>query len=565
VDYNPLSPAIRDILTAIRHRKSLEDVVALILDRSCQLADAVHGSFVKVDPDARELLITCVHGPDWTPEKQGLVLKVGEGITGKVAETGIPYLCADTSRDPDYYPLFDYVRSELVVPVMGDDRVWGIINLDGLEPNAFDANTLSSLRVFGELCAFAINLRREMLEQERWQARALKHEKLAALGEVIAGIAHEINNPLTSILGHANLLSLRHELLHDPSVQGILTEARRTADLVRSLLTFSRQDDLEKRIIDVCALVRSVSGIKQYHLRVNNITMEVDDCGHTPCPVRANAQQLQQVLLNLLNNAVQAIPEDRADGNIRVKVARRGEQVLITVEDNGIGISEEVQDQLFDPFFTTREIGQGRGLGLTIAHTILEQHGGGLSFDSLPAGGTRFTIHLPVAHDPTPEQTELGLADIQEGVPARDGAAPAANGNGKRAHQPEGWRILVVDDEPLILETLEAFLSASGLRPELARDGSEALERLREHDFDVILSDIRMPGMDGLAFYTAARELNERYGRHFLFMSGDLVREDTRAFVAKSGCPVLEKPFQMHQLLELLAQRAGAEEAGAGN
>ncbi|MEM1060259.1 MAG: ATP-binding protein [Verrucomicrobiota bacterium] len=554
MDYNPLSPAIRDILTAIRHRKSLEDVVGLILQRSCLLADAVSGSFVKVDHDRRELLITSVHGPGWTPEKQAVTLKIGQGVTGKVAETGIPHLCADTARDQDYYPIFDEIRCELAVPVMGEDRVWGIINLEGLEPHAFDANTLSTLRVFGELCAFAISLRLEMIEQERWQTRALKSEKLAALGEVIAGIAHEINNPLTSILGHANLLSLRHELVGDPSVEGIVTEAHRTASLVRSLLTFSRAEDTERRLLDVNELVDSVIGIKQYHLRVHHIRMEVERAAE-PCPVRANPQQLQQVVLNLLNNAVQAIPEERDDGRIRLAVSRRGEQVVLTVEDNGVGICDEAQDQLFDPFFTTREVGQGRGLGLTVAHTILEQHGGGVTFHAVPGGGTQFVVHLPVAHpDPADTQTELVLAEAPGELAAVEEEEIVGEETAPDAPEAAARRVLVVDDEPLILDSLESFLSEAGLEPVLARDGEEALEALRRQPADVILSDIRMPKMDGLEFYTALGELDPGYQRRFLFMSGDLVRNDTRAFVANSGCPVLEKPFHMSRLLELLAE-----------
>lgn len=549
MDYHPLNPAIRDILTAIRHRQSLEDVVALILDRSCQLADAVHGSFVKVDHDTSELLITCVHGPDWTPEKRGFVLKVGKGITGKVAETGIPYLCSDTARDPDYYPLFDFVRSELVVPVIVNDKIWGIINLDGMRPNAFDAETLATMRVFGELCAFAISIRWEMIEHERWQAHVLKNEKLAALGEVIAGIAHEINNPLTSILGHATLLSLRHKLEEDSSLQGILDETRRAADLVRSLLHFSRQDELEKLNIDVNEIVEAVVSLKQYQFRVHNISLELD-LSRSPCPVLASPPQLQQVLLNLINNAIQAIPDERRDGFITVSTERQGERVEISVIDNGTGISDEAQKQLFDPFFTTREVGQGRGLGLTIAHSIAEQHGGGLRFNARPEGGTRFVMELPLAHGESDYELWKQAEKQTQSIPQID----------MNEEPPAQSRVLVVDDEPLILETLEAFLRHSGMEPILARDGEEAIGHVRDSQFDAVLSDIRMPNMDGLQFFDAAVAHDKRYRERFVFMSGDLVRESTREFVSESGCPCLEKPFNMQQVLDLLQTKIIGQE-----
>src|SRR5260221_4535572 len=399
MDPNPVAIAIREVLTAIRQRKRVEEILEMVLNYSSALGDALHGSIVTVDHNAQKLIITSVRGEDWTLEKQMCQLELGEGLTGHVARTGTPYLCGDTRVDPNYFPLFENVMCELVVPIIVEEKVWGLINLDGLEAHAFDESTLSTIALLAELAAFAIKLRIDLTEQERLQRHLIQSEKLASLGETMAGLADEINNPLTSILTNAQLLALRRGGPADEtSIQAIVQEAKRTADLVKNLLAFSRKESKKREVIGVNELIKQAVNLKRYQLRVNNIQM-IAEPSEISYPVLVTAQQMQQVLLNLLNNAEQAITKTEHPGIIRVEVGRRGDMVFITVADNGNGIPAHVLPFIFDPFFTTKTLGEGTGLGLSIAHTLIENHGGAISAKSEP-GNTIFTIELPMARSP---------------------------------------------------------------------------------------------------------------------------------------------------------------------
>jgi two-component system NtrC family sensor kinase len=537
-NYDAILPAIKDVLIAIRQRRRVDEILELILDRGCRLAHAVHGSFMLVEDATGRLVITSTHGPDWKLEQQNCRLLVGQGITGQVAKTGLPYLCRDTSLDPHYYRLFDYVRSEMAVPVMVHDQVWGVLNFDGMDPDSFDEEALATLSVFGELASFAITLRIELTEQERLQKNLVQKEKLASLGEVIAGIAHEINNPLTSILAHASLLTLKRGGEEDEkSLVAITSEARRTATLVRNLLAFSRKSPEFRETVGINDLIQQVAVLKAYQLKLINIELLVD-LDVISYPVLVRHQQIQQVLLSLIHNAEHAIGPNRSDGFIRLATQRKGQSVVVSVADNGHGIPHEVRHLVFDPFFTTKEFGKGAGLGLSMAQSMIEAHGGNLEFTSDLGLGTTFTLTLPLAESPESSADP----ESQNGGCRLQGLAFSERA--MRGH------ILIVDDEPEILDSLCELLHHMNIRCTLARDGAAALGNLRKEAFDAILSDIRMPGMDGIELYRQAVALDATYSGRFVFMSGDLVRDSTRDFLRGTHCPCLEKPFLIEGLLK---------------
>ncbi len=543
MDSNPVAIAIREVLTAIRSRKRVDEILEMILTYSSDLGRAVHGSIVTVDHKARKLVITSTRGANWTLEKQMHRLSLGEGLTGHVALTGKPYLCNETRVDPNYFPLFDNVRSEMVVPIIVEERVWGLINLDGLKPDAFDEFTLSNVTLMAELASFAIKSRIDVTEQDRLQRHLIQSEKLASLGETIAGIAHEINNPMTSILSHAQLLTLhRGGPADEASIGVIVQEAKRTADLVKNLLAFSRKESKQREVVNAYELIRQAVNLKRYQFRVNNIQLVVEPTNEL-LPVSVTASQMQQVLLNLLNNAEQAITKNGRPGIIQVTASRKGERVIITVSDNGTGIPAHVLPNIFDPFFTTKKLGEGTGLGLSIAHTLIENHGGSIYARSSP-GNTVFTIELPLASG-----AELSI-DTRQTQPL---PKPPARQAVKRG------RILVVDDEVSIVDAISDFLDLQNIEVDKANDGAEAVRLLEKGHYDAIVSDIRMPGVDGPQLYEKAAAIDPEYRNRFLFMSGDLVRDSTQSFVSTLECPCLLKPFPLQVLFQHLQPHLNRE------
>jgi len=529
-----IGTAIRDVLSAIQDRKHVNEIINVILDRACQLVNALHGTFLTLEGD--RLIITSTHGPDWNDELRSRQYGIGQGIVGHVIETGEPYITGEVTTDPYYIPLFTGMHSVISTPVLINDKVWGVISIDSPLPSAFDEQTQGLLAVFAELASFSIRARVEQQQEDMAQRQLLDSAKQASLGDIIAGVAHEINNPLTSILTHASLLTLKRGGEADAlSIKTIQEEADRTAELVKTLRSFGREEDSGKHTVGINEIINQAVSIKKFPLQDKNISL-VTELEPFSLQVTANPSQIQQVLLNLIENAEQAIPISRRDGHIHVKAARFSNRVRIAVSDNGVGIPADKQKQIFDPFFTTKPVGQGMGLGLTTAYAIVENHGGQLTLESSTAAGTRFIFDLPLA---VSADTYLSAHGGNLGQPVL-------------VVKPGTGKVLLVDDEPYILESLSDFLQTQEIETKTANDGLVALEILRNESFDVIVSDIRMPGMDGMQLYNSARDVDARYAKNFIFITGDLVRGNNRNFVENTGCSYLEKPFSPVTLYQSL-------------
>lgn len=541
--------AIREILEAIQAKQPLEDVMQVILHWACALTGSVHGSFVTIDRGDNRLRITSVYGPDWTDEIRSRRLGLGEGITGRVAATGEPYLCHDTAQDPNYLPWFDYVRSEMTVPIFLQSQVWGIINLDGVRPNEYNDSSLSQVMLFAQLAASAIDLRLKWDFEQRMQSELMQVEKMASLGKLIAGIAHEINNPLTAILGGASLLACDAADPEDrETLEAIAREARRAADLVKNLLDFSRRESGNMEVRDLNTIVSNTCGLVRHQLNLKNIRLDLGFTGESP-RVRVNSLQIEQVLLNLINNAEHAIEMGgRIDGNIAVEVGDDGTNATILIRDNGIGMPVEVRDAIYDPFFTTKGVGKGTGLGLSIVQGIIRAHEGQITCSSGLHAGTVFTITLPRAQL-TDDETMKAISAPE--IPA----APRPPVNPDRD---SCLRILVVDDEELIRIALSRFLKSYGHSLVTANDGQEALAIAHRENFDLVISDVRMPRMNGLEFYHGMLELDREYRNRFIFMTGDLISNDLITRVRENPCPCLEKPFHFSQVLQLIPSQKPA-------
>ncbi|MGE5243914.1 MAG: ATP-binding protein [Betaproteobacteria bacterium] len=362
----------------------------------------------------------------------------------------------------------------------------------------------------------------------------LQAEKMAALGQTISGVAHELNNPLATILSWAERLSQR-TALDEASRRGletILGESERAARIVRNLLTFARKRQTTRAMVDVNQVVRETLALRAYDQRLSNIAV-IDALAAGLPQVFADGHQLQQVLLNLVINAEQAMLSANGRGILVVRTWHDAQQesVVLEINDDGPGIPEDVQPKIFDPFFTTKDVGQGTGLGLTVAYAIVQEHGGRIRLESKPSSGASFYVELPVTG------ASLPPAPIRR--PALADAAAAVAGES----------ILVVEDEAALAAAVIDALRDAGYVVDRAGDGEEALAKIREQAFDLVVCDLKMPRLDGKAFYRTLSAVAPGLARRVVFVTGDVAGTDAEQFLTESGCRWLAKPFRLADLL----------------
>jgi PAS domain S-box-containing protein len=370
----------------------------------------------------------------------------------------------------------------------------------------------------------------------------LQAEKMAALGQTISGVAHELNNPLATILSWAERLTARDQL-EDPVRRGldtILSESERAARIVRNLLTFARKRQTTRAMVDINQVVRETLALRAYEQRVSNVI--VFDALAAGLPqVFADGHQIQQVLLNLIINAEQAMLSTKGRGTIVVRTWHdaKHETILLEINDDGPGIPDDLQPKIFDPFFTTKEVGQGTGLGLTVAYAIVQEHGGRIRLESKSASGASFFIELPVSGAKIPA---LPVAHPPLARPAE----PARNAS-----------VLVVEDEAALANAVTDALGDAGYAPTHAADGEHALELVTERSFDAVICDLKMPRMDGKSFYRKLAASKPELAKRVIFVTGDVAGTDAEAFLEESGCMWLAKPFRLGDLLRAVRELLG--------
>jgi PAS domain S-box-containing protein len=387
---------------------------------------------------------------------------------------------------------------------------------------------ISAVSIIWEGKPATLNFLTDITERKKAEQQVLVNAKLASVGELVAGVAHEVNNPLTGVIGYAQLLAERQDVPQSvkEDLQKIYEESQRTVKIVKNLLGFARQYKPEKNLVDINELIERTLELEAYKMRTGNVGLSTKLGTDIPL-ILADYNQIQQVLLNIMSNAQQAMAETKRKGKITVTTDVVEDYVRISVADNGPGISPENITIIFDPFFTTKPAGSGSGLGLSVCHGIIAEHGGNIYAESTPGKGTTFTIELPIA---TGEQVV-----IKEKEPA-----------GRKRRQPRRkmtGNILIAEDEPSIRAVLTRNLSASGYQVQAVSDGKTALGKLAKNAYDVIFTDLKMPGMSGRELYEAMKKKHPNSAKRVVFITGDVMTPDTHDFLVSTRRSYLIKPF----------------------
>ena len=381
---------------------------------------------------------------------------------------------------------------------------------------------------------------RDVSEQRRTDVQLQQAEKLAAMGQLVSGVAHEINNPAAIISGFAETLLL--DRLGDEQrdmVRMMRDEAQRIGRITANLLAFARSGGKERGLVELNDVVQRTFALRSYYLSTLNILVSLDlDPGNPK--TWANGSEMQQLLLNLLINAEQALLTVPPPRSIVLRTRVDGQNVLLQCADTGPGVPLEIQAKIFDPFFTTKPEGVGTGLGLSICYGIARDHGGRIWVESVPGAGATFTVAM--LRDPRAVQRPAAP------LPER-AAAPSTP-----------LKVLVVDDEAGLRHAVVSFLERRGFEAHGVGDGREALATLGRDSTppDVIVTDVRMPGMGGREFLARLRAEHPRLVRRLVFSTGDTFAPETAALLQEAGAAVLMKPFDFSQLETVIRSIASA-------
>ena len=382
---------------------------------------------------------------------------------------------------------------------------------------------------------FDMTERREVEAELARQREALyQSEKLAALGSLLAGVAHELNNPLSVVVGQSQLLQ---ETATDDKAAAragkIAKAADRCSRIVRTFLAMARQEPTQRAAVDVNELIRATLDVTGYSLRTAGVEVRLALDESLPS-ISADPDQLNQVFTNLIVNAQQAITGGAGQGELRIgsRWDAKTRRVVLSFEDTGPGIAKEDLARVFEPFFTTKEVGEGTGIGLAVCHKIIDGLGGEISVDSKLGKGARFRIALPKAADGIGDGAD---EDVPEVVPGT-------------------CRVLVIDDEPEVIRMIGDVLVAAGHTVTTTDSGEQALKLLARQEFDVILCDVRMPGMNGPQLYETLGSLSPRLTSRFGFMTGDTFSSSVQRFLDDCGRPYAQKPFTPDEIEALVGQ-----------
>jgi PAS domain S-box-containing protein len=530
--------ALNAIATISTQSFDLDEILNLTLRQVVTLFSSETGSIYLADPGGQILRRRAGWGHRSEGRARFSELRLPDGFGELITRSRTEVIT------PDYLPhipevVADFVkadglRSWVWVILWGKDGPAGVIGVGSREAREFNSSdesllvaiarqlaaTLEKVRLYEESCRAYENLR---LAQEQ----LLQSEKMSAVGQLISGVAHELNNPLTAILGYAQLLE--GEGLNERAqdfVSKLFKQAQRTHRVVQNLLSFARQRKPQKAEVDLRRVLDEALALRDYDFRVNNIRVERQIDETLPAVV-ADSHQIEQVFLNIINNALDAMLETQNKGILKVRSFASDNRVWIEFHDSGPGIQDA--KKIFDPFYTTKAVGKGTGLGLSICYGIVKEHGGEINASNSPEGGAVIQLRLPA---------------VDRAAPALANVAPVRNDGVVQG------RILLAEDEEAVREFASAVLAGAGADVVAVSNADEAKARLQRESFDGVIMSGRMPGgMTVASMHEWISQKHPELEHRILFTFAHVADEETRAFLEKNNIPSLLKPFEIADLL----------------
>jgi PAS domain S-box-containing protein len=533
---------LNNIAVTFNQSFDLDEILQLIMLQMVELFSTDTAAVYLFDEETNTLTKKSSYGhrTTWAEESENVVLPPAfiNSVKAKHAEIIDQQ---DLPRLPEVLQravALEGLHSWLWVVLWRKDRILGVLATSSRAQREFSRSEQGVMIAVGRQLATTIEkvhlyseTRQAYEDLRRTQEQLLQSEKMSAVGQLISGVAHELNNPLTAILGYTQLLeSEKLEPRIEDFIQKLRKQAQRTQRIVQNLLSFARQHKPQRVHVDLRSVIEDTIALRDYDLKVNNIGVEREFEAVLPSVV-ADPHQLEQVYLNIINNAADAMMESGRGGRLRVSIATENGSVVTSFHDSGPGIYDP--KHVFDPFYTTKRVGKGTGLGLSICYGIVKEHGGEISAQNHPAGGALLQVRLPVALGEKPV-TE------RERIVAR------------RESRLEG-NVLLVDDEEAVLDFAREVLSAAGLQVVTVSSGAEAVESLKNEDFDILLLDSKIPGTwsSEQVFEWLQKNRPELVPRT-VFVLSDVSDPGVRAFVDASKIFCMVKPFEVSDLLTVV-------------
>ena len=438
------------------------------------------------------------------------------------------------------------IQESQIVVLWSKDRIMGVLVIGCRDAREFSPAELNLLVAVGNQIATTVDKALLLKEtQDAYQSlnlaqeQLLQSEKMAAVGQLISGVAHELNNPLTAILGYSQLLQAE-ELTNSRGadyVEKLYKQAQRTHHIVQSLLSFARQHKPERKSVDLNQILEDTLILREYDMKLNSIQIHREFAPDLPLTA-GDFHQLQQVFLNILNNAVDALVEKGAKGEIWIRTVLAGNRLRVEITDNGPGVKDP--HRVFDPFYTTKPVGKGTGLGLSICYGIVKEHGGEIQVRNSPPRGATFAIVLPI----------LAVSDLPQMAKAAPSKAVATG------------TVLLVDHEDSVLQLEQEILRARGIAVRATRSAQEAIDLLRRESVDAVVADMKVPGeMSATGLYRWIEENRPELAGRIVFTVSNARDGEISATLRASGCAILEKPFSIDSFCSTVLKTLRTEAA----